>query len=122
MAVGGAFGAVARYVLSGLTYRYVSAGFPWGTLAVNCLGAFLAGFFWELCARSFVPAELRTFLFIGVLGALTTFSTYTLETLSLCRDGEFGQALVNVVLNNAGAFSLAWAGMILFRYAARFLK
>ncbi len=115
-------GALLRYGLSGLTHRLVGAGgvvFPWGTLVVNVAGALAIGFLWELFERAAVSPELRLFTFIGLLGGFTTFSTFSIETFSLLRDGETKLAALNVVLSNALCIAAVFAGFGLSRYLAR---
>jgi len=113
VAVGGCVGALLRYWISGLTYRFVDGGFPWGTLVVNLLGCFLIGFLWVIFERTIFPPNARDFLFIGLLGALTTFSTFGFETVNLLRDGEFVLALGNILLNNLLGIGLVLTGMAL---------
>jgi len=93
--------------------------FPWGTLAVNFIGLFIIGFLFELFERIVVPTEIRSFLTIGFLGALTTFSTYGIETLNLLRDGEYGLGLLNVVLSNFVGIGLAVVGIVVARVVFR---
>ena len=113
IALGGGIGALLRYGISGLTYRFMDGGFPWGTLAVNLLGCFFIGFLWVIFERTILPPSGRDFIFIGLLGALTPFSTYGFETVNLLRDGEFRQALMNFALNNLLGVALVLAGMFL---------
>jgi len=113
VAAGGCVGALLRYWISGLTYRVVDGGFPWGTLAVNLLGCFLMGFLWVVFERTIFPPEARDFLFIGLLGALTTFSTFGFETVNLLRDGEFVLALGNILMNNLLGIGFVLTGMAL---------
>jgi len=122
ISLGGALGALLRYWVSGLSYRFFGFSFPWGTLAVNCLGAFVIGFLWIWFESVLVSVQLRLFIFVGILGALTTFSTYSLETLNLFREGESLRAFLNIVINNSGALSLAWLGMSLSRYILKLVK
>ena len=100
IAVGGSLGAVARYGLSTFVYHATTETFPWGTLVVNLTGSFLIGVFIELFDTSIIPSEWRSFITIGFLGAYTTFSTYSLETVNLLRDGELRLATFNVVGSN----------------------
>ncbi len=94
VAIGGAIGSVARYGVSGLLSR---SDFPWGTFAVNLTGTFLLSFLYFLSLeRGFQTTDLRTFLFVGVFGGYTTFSTFTYETLALLQDGERRRAAANV--------------------------
>ena len=84
VAAGGALGAVARYGMAGLVQRVAGGAFPWGTLAVNVLGALLMCIIVEGAARLWtVPTDLRLFLTTGVLGGFTTFSAFSLETTML---------------------------------------
>ncbi|HLF86413.1 MAG TPA: CrcB family protein [Nitrospiria bacterium] len=91
-------------------YRVSGPVFPWGTLGVNLLGSFIAGFLWEGFERAAVSPELRIFVFIGILGSFTTFSSYNLETFSLLRDGEIRLALSNVVVSNVLGIALIFIG------------
>ena len=113
--MGGFIGAVSRYALGGLVHQ-LSRGiaFPHGTIAVNVLGCFLIGGLAYLAdTRSLFSAHTRMFLFIGVLGAFTTFSTFANETLELMRDNNQGLALLNIVLH----FMLCLSAVIVGRYA-----
>ncbi len=117
IAVGGALGAVLRYGASGLAFRIGGAQFPWGTLAVNVLGSMIIGFAWALSNNRPLSGQATAFLFIGVLGAFTTFSSYSIETVNLFRDGQYGFGLANILFNNAGAI----AGVVLGLLAGRLL-
>ena len=106
IAIAGAAGALSRYAVEGVVSRRMSGTFPWGTMVVNVSGAFLVGFlFTVLAERLLVAPWLRSTLLIGFLGAYTTFSTLSLETLRLLQDGARLLALAN------GAGSL-FAGLI----------
>ena len=90
--VGGATGALARYWLSGWVASAFAGFFPLGTLVVNVLGSFLLGFGMQAMEAVPVSAEVRTMLTIGFLGAFTTFSTFSYETVTLLRDGDWTRA------------------------------
>lgn len=122
IAAGGAVGAVLRYVVSGLTYRLFDETFPWGTLAVNLLGSFVIGLVWAVSERVVLSPKLTTFLFIGVLGAFTTFSTYSLESFHLLRDGEVRLGLVNILASNVLGLALVYVGFVCARYLLDLLK
>jgi fluoride exporter len=95
--IGGALGSIARYGVSGWLTR---SDFPWGTFAVNLTGTFLlALIYFASLDRGYLSVDLRTFLFVGVFGGYTTFSTFGLETTSLLRSGQFLLAGANVGLN-----------------------
>lgn len=116
IAVGGAIGAVARHYASGQVMRLVGMGFPFGTLLVNVVGSFAMGALVEVMAlRWSIGPELRGFLTVGVLGAFTTFSTFSLDFVVLTERGQLGlavlYAVVSVTLSVAGLF----AGMHLLR-------
>ncbi len=112
IAFGGAIGAVLRYVISEIPYRYIAPMFPYGTLLVNLLGAFFIGMLFELSQRIEIPSEWRIFVFIGIIGAFTTFSTFALESVNLIRDGEYVPALWNIIITNVAGFVLVYAGFV----------
>ncbi len=116
ISLGGAIGALLRYGISGLPHRYTVSVFPWGTLAVNILGAFLIGFLWGTSERVDIAPNIRTFLFVGVLGAFTTFSTYSLESINMLRDGEIKLALVYILASNFACIGLCFLGFVTSRY------
>lgn len=116
IALGGAFGAVARYGVTRAVQPLGRDAFPAGTLAVNLTGAFALGFLVTfLVQRTGIPGELRLALTAGVLGAYTTFSTFSLETLALLEDGGWLRAAAYVGANVVGGVLLAWAGQGLAR-------
>lgn len=107
IAAGGALGALARYGLAG--WVQARAGlFPWGTLAVNVLGSFLLGFAIRYMESVAVPPEWRQAIAIGLLGAFTTFSTFSYEAVALAHDGDWGGAAAYV----AGSIVLAIAALL----------
>lgn len=113
--LGGAFGAVARYVISGLDYRLSLGLFPLSTLIINLGGSLLIGLLWWLFEVYAVAAHVRMFIFIGLLGGFTTFSTFALENFNLMRDGEHAMVLWNVVLSNVLGIALVYVGYALAR-------
>ena len=115
VALGGALGSMARYGCSGLAARYIGATFPWGTLLVNVAGSLFIGFLATLMSpdgRVLVSPDARAFVMIGVLGGFTTFSSFSLETLNLARDGEWLWAGTNVVLSVLLCLGAVWLGHI----------
>lgn len=116
IAAGGALGAVARHYMTHQVALLAGSGFPWGTLAVNVLGSFIMGLLVEAMALFWSPAlELRAFLVVGVLGAFTTFSTFSLETLNLVEEGALARAVANVLLSVVLCIGAAWCGMLAAR-------
>ena len=110
--LGGFAGAILRYLVSGWAQQVSgSAGFPYGTLAVNALGCLAIGALSYLAdARGLLSAEARLFLMVGVLGGFTTFSTFGNETMNLLRDGELLVASLNVTANVLLCLAAVWAG------------
>ncbi len=89
IAVGGALGAVSRHIVAFQVSMWLGRGFPWGTLAVNILGSFILGALIEVMALAWSPGqEMRALLTVGILGAFTTFSTFSLETILLFERGD----------------------------------
>jgi len=108
----GALGCVARYYLSGWVYDLFGRDFPYGTFAVNIVGAFLIGLIMEFGMRSTVlPVSLRAGLTIGFLGGLTTFSTFSYETFRLLEEGDFFVATINVLASVVVCLFFTWLGI-----------
>ncbi len=113
----GALGCVTRYFMSGWVYNILGRNFPYGTFAVNIVGAFIIGLIMEMGMRStLIPANLRTGLTVGFLGGLTTFSTFSYETFRLLEEGEFLIASANVLLSVLTCLLFTWLGIIAARY------
>ena len=113
IAVGSALGGLARYGTGLLAVALWGQSFPWGTLVVNVSGCLVIGFFAALIA----PAgpwpgsfTVRALVLIGLCGGYTTFSSFSLQTLSLAREGEWGRALGNVAASVASCYVAAWLG------------
>lgn len=116
IAAGGALGAVLRYGLSNGVHAVLGRGFPYGTLAVNVLGSLLIGFLYiVLLERYSASAEWRAIIIIGILGAFTTFSTFSIETYNLLENGELVKAMLNIFLSIVLCLLAAWLGVILGR-------
>ncbi len=116
LVVAGSAGTLCRYGLSGLVQSGVGARFPWGTLAVNVTGCLVAGLLFGLFeSRWGLSGEARTIIFIGFLGAFTTFSGFMLETTELARDAQWLSAAANLLLQNGlGAVAL-YGGLVASR-------
>ena len=113
--VGGFVGAIARFWLSGRVQDLSgSIGFPYGTLAINLVGCFLLGILSYLIdVRGMFTPEVRSLLIIGLLGAFTTFSTFSLETFNLLTAGETFRALLNISSSVIFGLAAVWAGRML---------
>jgi fluoride exporter len=121
IALGGAFGAVARYAVASVIGRSVSTVFPVGTLVVNASGSLAIGFVYELASSFALPPAFRELTAIGFLGAYTTFSTLAFETTALLRDNELWTAAGYTAASIASGVMLCYAGMFLARLLARAL-
>jgi CrcB protein len=116
VALGGAIGSVARYLLAGFVHRFASPYFPFGTFVVNIVGCLVFGTIFALSEQRFVIGPpLRAFLLIGVLGGFTTFSSFTFETFQLLRDGELMLAGANAVGQIVVGLVAFWLGTIVVR-------
>lgn len=118
---GGALGTAARYVCSGLAANAFGETFPWGTLIVNVTGSFIIGFFFTLTApegRLFVSGGTRQFVMTGFCGGYTTFSSFSLQTLNLMKDGEWMAAGGNIL----GSVTLCMLGVWLGSITASFIN
>ncbi len=115
IALGGALGSVARYAVSGTVARGVSEIFPWGTLVANVSGCFIIGLFAMLTGpdgRILVPPDLRQFFMVGFCGGYTTFSSFSLQTLALARDGDMTRASLNVGVSIVFCLVGVWLGSV----------
>ncbi|MDQ6995753.1 MAG: fluoride efflux transporter CrcB [Mariprofundaceae bacterium] len=116
IATGGALGAVMRWYVAGMIQRLSGSAFPWGTLTVNVLGSFMLGFLFVWMLERVTVGELaRLAVTVGFMGAFTTFSTFSVETVRLLQEGALSMALGNVFGQIVVCVSLAWLGMLLAR-------
>ena len=118
VAIGGAFGSVGRFWLSGVAARHFGETFPWGTLVINVTGSFVIGAMAALAipeGRMDSPSRAFTtqFLMIGICGGYTTFSSFSLQTLNLLRDREWLYAGGNVLLSVLLCMIAVWLGWLL---------
>lgn len=113
VAMGGALGAVLRYSISSGIYNWFGRSFPYGTLVVNVIGSLAIGLLSILLIEKFdVSQEIKLGLVVGVLGALTTFSTFSWDTVDLLQQGLIQKALLNVLLNVVVCISAVWLGTV----------
>lgn len=115
--LGGFLGSIARFVMAGIFNRFSPMlGFPIGTLTVNMFGCFLIGLLYGLAeTRSLLGPDIRIFLFIGVLGGFTTYSTFGFESLELLKDGAMLKASANILLHVFVGLAAVWLGDTLGR-------
>jgi CrcB protein len=115
IAIGSALGGVSRFALSGFIANHFGGGFPWGTLIVNITGSFAIGFFYTLTGpdgRWSVGPQGRDFFMIGICGGYTTFSSFSLQTLLLAREGEWLRVGGNIAGSVALCLLAVWLGHI----------
>jgi CrcB protein len=111
--LGGALGSIARFWVSGVVARHVGETFPWGTLIVNVTGSLIIGFFATATGpdgRWLAAPSMRQFVMLGICGGYTTFSSFSLQTLDLVRDGEYFRAGANSVLSLILCLAGVWVG------------
>jgi fluoride exporter len=113
VAIGSALGGMARYWCSGLVATWTGEWFPWGTLVVNVSGSFIIGLMAALSAVEgpfLIKPELRIFVMVGICGGYTTFSSFSLQTFELIREGEWLWAGANCVLSVVFCMLAVWIG------------
>jgi CrcB protein len=114
--LGGALGTGVRYVVSGLAARWFGADFPYGTLIVNLVGSFAIGLIQQVgIATLAIPDPTRLFLTVGVMGGLTTYSTFSYETVRLMETGAWQQAWINILVTTVVCLSLCFLGIAVGR-------
>jgi len=114
--LGGGLGSMARFASSGYIARHFAETFPLGTLVVNVVGSFIIGFFATVTGpegRWLVAPSAREFVMLGVCGGYTTFSSFSLQTLNLARDGQWFRAGANAVLSFVLCMVAVWLGHLL---------
>jgi len=116
IAGGGALGALLRFWVANGVYAISGRAFPYGTLAVNVIGSLLMGFFYVwLLERVTGGVAVRAFVLIGLLGAFTTFSTFSIETLNLIESGQLARAFANMLVSVVLCIAAAMLGVLIAR-------
>ncbi|MDP5149166.1 fluoride efflux transporter CrcB [Rheinheimera baltica] len=112
VAIGGAVGGCLRYATNELALIVFGKAFPFGTLVVNILGSFVLGLLYALLSNGVLAVSpWRALVTIGLIGAFTTFSTFSLDTVLLLQQGDWLKAIANVLLNVLLCLTLAWLGL-----------
>jgi CrcB protein len=111
---GGFLGAISRYLIAGFVQNHSGTLFPIGTLSVNVLGSFIIGFAAMFFAQVVEP-EYKAFVMTGFLGALTTFSTFSLENVNMLQDGDYMKVALNLFLNVSLTITATLLAMMLFK-------
>jgi fluoride exporter len=110
--IGGFLGAVSRYLVANRISILIGASFPFGTLAVNAIGSFLLGFLSRFLLEHFIVDELvRVGILVGFLGAFTTYSTFSYESVVLLQEGDFLKAALNIIANTTICIILCLSGL-----------
>lgn len=122
IAAGGAIGAVARYAVGGVALRLMGEGFAWGTLCVNLVGALLIGVLAGIADVTTMSPNARVFAMIGLLGAFTTFSTFSLETVAMLRDRQYVLAGTNLAVSCILGVAAVFLGLFAVRYFVAAMK
>ncbi len=111
---GGFLGAISRFVISNFIQRQVNILFPIGTLSVNILGSFIIGFM-AMFFQNIIEPEYKALVITGFLGALTTFSTFSLENVNMLQDGDYSRFALNIILNVTLTLGATISAIILFK-------
>ena len=120
VALGGAIGSMGRYAVSIVAGRMLGISFPYGTLTVNVLGSLAMGLFIGFLARTtpHLQNEMRLFVAVGLFGGFTTFSSFSLDTITLVERGNVGAAMLYVFVSLLVSFLALWGGLVVMRLGA----
>lgn len=119
---GGAIGTVLRYGVSMWVQRLLQYPFPFGILSVNVIGSFLIGFCWSLAESYNFSVNTRAFLFTGLFGGFTTFSSFALDTMSLMKTGDYKLAFINILASNVLGLIAVFLGLLVGKNVLSFVK
>ncbi len=114
--LGGGIGTILRYLISVTSSRFFGITFPIGTLIINLLGSFLIGFSFVMLGRDNINPSLKLFLFVGIFGSFTTFSTYMFESYDLIKLGSIKSVILYLGLSNILGLILVYLGFVLGDY------
>ena len=116
---GGALGALMRYLVGGLVDN---SSWPIPTLTVNMIGCLVIGMLLPITSRTVISPELHSLIFIGFLGAFTTFSTFALETTNLIKTNQWAPAIINILISNVGGILMVMLGFIIAKAFFHLMK
>lgn len=119
---GGAIGTVLRYGVTMWVQRSLQYSFPFGILSVNVIGSFLIGFCWSLAENYDFSVNTRAFLFTGLFGGFTTFSSFALDTMSLMKTGDYKLAFINILASNVLGLIAVFLGLLAGKNVLSFVK
>lgn len=119
---GGAIGTLFRFGVSTWIQRSMLHSFPFGILSVNAIGSFLIGFCWSIAETCNLSASVRVFLFTGLFGGFTTFSSYALDTVTLMKTGEYKLAIWNLLASNIIGLLAVFLGLLLGKNVMSLIK
>lgn len=119
---GSAIGTLIRYGVSTWVQRSLAHSFPFGILSVNVTGSFLIGFCWSLAESSNLPVSARMFLFTGLFGGFTTFSSFALDSATLMKFGAYKLAFLNIFASNILGLIAVFLGLMLGKYIMTLIK
>lgn len=111
IAFGGSIGASARYLSIKVIEKLIHSNFPLGVLLVNVLGSFMISYIFFLYEEYFLPNNIKSMISVGFLGAFTTFSTYSMETFVMFKNGSIKMGIANIILNNGLCLGVTLLGL-----------